>query len=584
MKAIILAAGFGTRLKPYTDHTPKALFPYRGRPLLDRMIRDLQQAGCRAILVNTHHMAHRISRFIADQHYAIPVTTRFEPKILGTGGAMINAADFLDDRPFMVVNSDIITDIDLSAVYRYHVAHRHPATLVLTDHPAYNTVQVDPDLRILGFHGRDAAAGDSGHRRLTFTGIQVLDRSCLAFIPQRTFSSSIHAYEKMIARGRRIGAYVADGCQWIDMGTPERYQRAVGDQMAAETFDRMAAPGARREPVDRTRLKGDGSDRRWYRLRAGDRSVILADHGIRKTLDTCEVDACVAIGRHLHRQGVPVPEIMGYDVFSGLVFMQDLGDVHLQEVVRSAGTRETVITVYRRVIDAMVNMSRLGAEGFDPAWTFQTARYSKDFILAYECRYFVESFLNGYMGIQKDFEDFSAAFDALSDGAVANGIDGFMHRDFQSRNIMVNGHRCYFIDFQGGRLGPVQYDLASLLLDPYVALPPDIRQALRDYAMDRIAASRAVDRDRFTAGFRCCALARNLQILGAFGFLSRVKGKTGFERYIPAALKSLAELLDEFDTGEFVPLKETVGALRPENMPPSTGGKGFRAETRRRRV
>ena len=98
MKALILAAGFGTRLRPFTEDTPKPLFPIAGRPLLDILIRNLQDAGCEAIIINTHHLYLKIKSFIAKQSYTIPVCTRHEPEILGTGGAIGWSRDELHER------------------------------------------------------------------------------------------------------------------------------------------------------------------------------------------------------------------------------------------------------------------------------------------------------------------------------------------------------------------------------------------------------------------------------------------------------------------------------------------------------
>ena len=143
MKALILAAGFGTRLRPFTENTPKPLFTVAGISLLDTLIYNLQRAGCKAIMINTHHLHGKIDAHLAGKQYEIPVTTRHEPKILGTGGAIKNVADFWEDRPFMVINSDIITDIEFKKVYDFHLNHTHPATLVLHDDPEFNTVVVD---------------------------------------------------------------------------------------------------------------------------------------------------------------------------------------------------------------------------------------------------------------------------------------------------------------------------------------------------------------------------------------------------------------------------------------------------------
>ena len=121
MKAMILAAGFGKRLRPFTKNIPKALFPLAGQPLLDIIISSLQDSGFEEIIINTHHLHQKIDSFIAQQKYTIPVYTRYEPVILGTGGAIKNVADFWDDNPLLVINCDIVTDIDLKKVYDFHL-------------------------------------------------------------------------------------------------------------------------------------------------------------------------------------------------------------------------------------------------------------------------------------------------------------------------------------------------------------------------------------------------------------------------------------------------------------------------------
>ena len=135
MKALILAAGLGTRLRPYSENTPKPLFTIAKRPLLDIIISNLIDSGCKAIIVNTHHLHQKIDSYLARKKYPVPVTTRHEPDILGTGGAIKNVADFWDNTPFMVINSDIVTDIDFKGVYEFHLNHCHPVTLVLSQRP-----------------------------------------------------------------------------------------------------------------------------------------------------------------------------------------------------------------------------------------------------------------------------------------------------------------------------------------------------------------------------------------------------------------------------------------------------------------
>ena len=537
MKAMILAAGYGTRLRPYTDHTPKPLFSIAGRPLLDVIIDQLQKAGCKAVIINTHHLNHKIEAFLAAQNYSLEVNTRFEPQILGTGGAIKNVADFWDNQPFMVVNADIVAEIDLAEVYRAHCRHHPPATLVLCDDPAFNSVAVRQNKWISGFYDRADGSQQSPDDLLTFTGIQVLEPQVLNYIPENSFYSSIDAFKQILAGGKRLGAFIAPKNRWQDIGTPENYRQAAINKACPEAFQRaFASPPSGQ--IHREKLKGDGSQRQWHRLTAADRSLIMVDHGIRQTALTSEVDSFVQLGRHLYRQGVSVPKIYFYDTFSGLVFLEDLGDVHLQQTVRSR-TDLTVIGLYKSVIEQLIKLSRNGAVQFDRNWTYQTPDYNQELIIEKECRYFLEAFLNSYLNFKERFEDLQADFIALADKALQYATMGFMHRDMQSRNIMVKGRDIYFIDFQGGRIGPIQYDLASLLIDPYVELPPAIQAQLINYSIELLSAETELTPERFISCYHYCRLTRNLQILGAYSYLSKVKGKTYFERYIPAAVRSL---------------------------------------------
>lgn len=292
MKALILAAGRGERLRPYSEKTPKALFPLSGRPLLDRSIRRLEQAGCHEIIINTHHLAKDIDAFLGAQTYHIPVTTRYEPELLDTGGAIRNVADFWDDEPFMVINSDIVTDIDLGAVYHFHLSHPHPVTLVLHDDPDFNTVLMDGNGFVCGF-SRNQTNLPAGERYLTFTGIQVLNPEIIRIFPENRPAGSIDAYKRLLAGGERIKAYGPGPTgerYWKDIGTPVRYRQAVYDVMAPQAFRQAFADNAGSQ-IKSERLKGDGSDRTWYRLTSGSQSLIMADHGIRTQTSVSEVDS-----------------------------------------------------------------------------------------------------------------------------------------------------------------------------------------------------------------------------------------------------------------------------------------------------
>lgn len=567
MKALILAAGFGTRLLPFTKNTPKALFPVAGRPLLHIIISSLQYAGCQAVIINTHHLYKKIDSYLARQNYAIPVITRYEPEILGTGGAIKNVADFWDDHPFMVINSDIVTDIDLKKVYEFHLNHGHPVTLVLHDDPRFNTVSVNKDGFIIKFHDStplpSSSASDSNSCRtgeiekLTFTGIQVLDPQVLERIPDNIFSNSIDTYRELISENKKLCAFISKEYYWKDVGSPESYSKAVFEHMAPEAF-KNAFPSGVHKKIFRTPLKGDGSDRNWYRLTSGNRSLVMADHGIRQNPSISEVDSFVAIGRHLHDKDIPVPEIYLYDTFSGLVFMEDLGDVSFQILVLNTKNPDEIISYYKSVIGLLGNLSLSGAKDFDPLWTYQTSHYDQDLILEKECRYFVDAFLSNYLGMNISFKDLENEFRSLADRALEFSVNGFMHRDMQSRNIMVKNNRFYFIDFQGGRFGPIQYDLASLLMDPYVELSFRMRNQLLNFSVQTLSSVLNVDPDDFLSGYKYCSITRNLQILGAFAYLSRIKGKRYFEKYIPNAINTLTHNLSALKNREFPKIESIV--------------------------
>jgi len=539
MKALILAAGMGSRLRPYTDHVPKPLFSVSNRPLLDITITKLIDAGCQAIIINTHHLSAQIEAFLKRQSYTIPIQTRYEPKILGTGGAIHNVRDFWNDQPFMVINADIVTTIDFKPVYDFHCQHQYPATIVLADDPEFNSVVCDADGFVIGFRHFSDSRHRSNPPALTFTGIQVLNPEIMDFIPAAVPSSSIDAYTRMIEKGKKIKAYIAKKDYWKDIGTAERYKSAVFETTAPRVFQR-AFPDLPIGRICREHLKGDGSDRQWYRLKMGQKSIILVDHGIKATDGFGETNAFVRIGRHLFERGVSVPQIYDGDTFAGYVFLEDLGDLDLQTAVQQTDNFDTVMRTYQSVIHLLTNFSSCGAEQFNTSWSYQTPFYSEELILEKECRYFVKAFLNTYLDLKINYEDVKTEFEFLAENALKYAVQGLM-----SRNIMIKNEKIYAIDFQGARLGPIQYDLASLLIDPYVDLPPDIQKQLFIYCVEKLKERMNIKSENFSHCYRFCCLTRNLQILGAFGYLTCVKGKVQFETFIPPAVRTLQHNLQK---------------------------------------
>ena len=277
--------------------------------------------------------------------------------------------------------------------------------------------------------------------------------------------------------------------------------------------------------------------------------------------------AYLMISNHLRQKGLPLPVIHQYDLAEGWFIMEDLGAESLQDVVLSS---KDPVPVYHKVLAHLFQLQVQGGEGFDPAWCCQTERYDRTVMQKYEAHYFRDAFLKGFLGHDQPMRGLETAFDHLAE--MASRADGqfFMHRDFQSRNIMVDGEKIGIIDWQGGRLGPMAYDLSSLLIDPYVRLSDIQKEKIYDAYVDRIRDHNPAWADPFERGYPYLAIQRNLQILGAFSFLSKVMKKTYFEAYIPSALKTLESLIDKAeDQGDrgLKPLKQLVSSINlPNNL------------------
>ena len=294
-------------------------------------------------------------------------------------------------------------------------------------------------------------------------------------------------------------------------------------------------------------LAGDGSTRRFVRVRSGVETAIAVWGP-----DPSENRAYEMIGRHLWRLGRLGPEFLGCDQGAGLFLIEDLGDVPLADWAgRESDWGQG--TMYGRTVALMADLHHRGLDGFDPDWCFQTRQYDRALILERETGYFLNAFVIGYLGQKTDADNLASEFDALAEKALAGTETVLMHRDFQSRNVMIKNGWPRLIDFQGARLGPPGYDLASLLYDPYAELEPKRRKAFSEYYVERrIASQPDFNEDRLFRSLPYLAASRLLQALGAYGYLTRVQKKPWFEKHIPAALRNLREILDE--TGfDFMP-------------------------------
>ena len=219
MKAMILAAGLGTRLLPYTLNRPKPLFPILNKPLLGLTISRIKQAGFTDIVVNAHHLRRQIKKALQDE---ADIVLQEEERILGTGGGLRMALPHLGHEPILVVNGDIYHSIDYRSIYRFHCEVKSDVTLVVHDYPRFNNITMDEMGSITSF---DKPVADSGTRKkiVAFTGIHVINPGVLQAISQDKTSCIIDCYRKLVQQGGSIKAYLAAGHFWTDMGTRTDY-------------------------------------------------------------------------------------------------------------------------------------------------------------------------------------------------------------------------------------------------------------------------------------------------------------------------------------------------------------------------
>ncbi len=218
---MLLAAGFGTRLRPYTLVRPKPLFPICNTPLLHILLDKLVDAGCDRVVVNCHHLADQIKAEVADRPEVI---LQHETEVLGTGGGLRKALVHFDDGPVLAMNGDIYHDIDLSGLAKAHASNKYAITLAVHDYPRFNSVIVEQE-KVRDFMTIKEVGKKKRTKQqnvLAFTGIHVVNREVIEQIPTGCFFHSIDLYRKLAETGK-IGCFRTDGSFWKDMGTPDDY-------------------------------------------------------------------------------------------------------------------------------------------------------------------------------------------------------------------------------------------------------------------------------------------------------------------------------------------------------------------------
>ncbi len=228
MKAFILAAGLGTRLRPLTDEKPKALITAGGKTLLEITMRRLMAAGADDFVVNLHHFPEQIEEFLrANNNFGAKVSFSYErEKPLETGGGLKHAAPLLDGpEPFFVHNADVYTEMDLRAMYKAHLENGAVATLAVMDRPTTRKFLFDNEGRLRGWRGKEETRW--AHKpckadALAFSGVHVISPAIFPKLTEEGVFSMTDVYLRLAKIGERIRPFRADGTYWADIGTPEK--------------------------------------------------------------------------------------------------------------------------------------------------------------------------------------------------------------------------------------------------------------------------------------------------------------------------------------------------------------------------
>jgi aminoglycoside/choline kinase family phosphotransferase len=311
-----------------------------------------------------------------------------------------------------------------------------------------------------------------------------------------------------------------------------------------EALVRLYAARFGHPPRSILEIAGDGSNRSYYRLVGDDLRTAVGAVGP----DREENRTFIAFTRAFRHAGLPVPEIYGVDEPVGAWLESDLGDTTLFNALVEARKREpgaafprSILPAYRRVIEVLPRFQVEGGRVIDYSLAYPRAAFDRQSIL-WDLNYFKYHFLK-LAHVPFNEQRLENDFHTLADFLLRADTDHFLYRDFQSRNIMLVDDEPYFIDYQGGRRGAPQYDIASLLYDAKAAIPDDVRDELLEHYLDALSGYLSFDRDTFIELYRGYVLVRIMQAMGAYGYRGFFERKARFLQSVPYAARNIRRIL-----------------------------------------
>ncbi|HEX2969181.1 MAG TPA: phosphotransferase [Bacteroidales bacterium] len=290
-----------------------------------------------------------------------------------------------------------------------------------------------------------------------------------------------------------------------------------------------------------TPLPRSGSDRRYFRISDGSRTVIAAYNANHE-----ENEAFIGFTRHFLKIGLPVPEIYGYFPEKFIYFLRDLGDTNLYTWLHKRNdisdfNCETK-NLYRKIFDNLIRFQVRGIEGLDLDLCYPHRSFDRQSMM-WDLNYFKYMLLK-LLAVPFNERHLEKDFNTLADFLLETGQDYFLYRDFQTANVMVLGEDPWFIDYQGGRKGAPQYDVASMLYDAKIPMSDEDREELLAYYIENFCAVTGKDRKKFRAYYSGFSMIRVMQALGAFGFRGLYEKKPTFTESIVPGVMLLARIAE----------------------------------------
>ena len=288
-------------------------------------------------------------------------------------------------------------------------------------------------------------------------------------------------------------------------------------------------------------LPQSGSDRKYFRITEGDKTVIGAHNP-----NAEENEAFIGFTKHFITKGLPVPEIFGYLPEKYIYFLQDLGDNNLYRWLHGKPDIHVLDydtkKLYRKILDKLILFQTKGIEGLDLGLCYPHKSFDRQSMM-WDLNYFKYMLLK-LLAVPFSERLMEQDFNSLCDYLLDTGQDYFLYRDFQTANVMVVGEEPWFIDYQGGRKGAAQYDVASLLYDAKIPMSLETREELLDYYISSFCTSTNTDIQKFRGSYAGFSMIRLMQALGAFGFRGLYEQKPTFTESILPGVALLLEVID----------------------------------------